>query len=41
VPLIAVLLARLSDEEQFLVRNLPGYDVYRDQARFRLLPGLW
>ena len=38
---VAILIARLSDEERFLLRNLAGYDDYRRRVRFRLLPGLW
>jgi len=41
IPSVAVLVARLSDEEQFLLRNLTGYAAYRDRVRFRLVPGLW
>jgi protein-S-isoprenylcysteine O-methyltransferase Ste14 len=41
IPSMAVLVARLRDEEQFLVRNLPGYDDYRRRVRFRLVPGVW
>jgi protein-S-isoprenylcysteine O-methyltransferase Ste14 len=36
-----VLVARLRDEEQFLMRNLAGYADYRRRVRFRLLPGVW
>jgi protein-S-isoprenylcysteine O-methyltransferase Ste14 len=38
---VAVLVARLRDEEQFLLRNLSGYDDYCRRVRFRLVPGLW
>ena len=38
---LAVLAARLLDEERHLVRHLPGYDDYRRRARWRLLPGVW
>jgi protein-S-isoprenylcysteine O-methyltransferase Ste14 len=41
LPMVAVLVARLGAEEQFLLRNLPGYGDYRDRVRFRLVPGLW
>ena len=41
LPLIAVLIARLDHEEQFLMRNLSGYSDYRKQVRMRLIPGLW
>jgi protein-S-isoprenylcysteine O-methyltransferase Ste14 len=36
-----VLVARLLDEERYLVRHLPGYDDYRREVRWRLLPGVW
>jgi protein-S-isoprenylcysteine O-methyltransferase Ste14 len=41
IPSVAVLVARLRDEEQFLMRNLPGYDDYCRRVQFRLVPGLW
>jgi len=41
LPMLAILVARLKNEEQFLMRNLPGYREYRERVRFRLVPGLW
>jgi protein-S-isoprenylcysteine O-methyltransferase Ste14 len=41
IPLVAMLAWRLSDEEQFLLRDLPGYAAYREHVRYRLLPGIW
>jgi protein-S-isoprenylcysteine O-methyltransferase Ste14 len=41
VPLVAGLIARLRDEEAYLVRNLPGYEGYRNGVRWRLVPGVW
>ena len=35
------LIWRLIDEERFLVRNLPGYEEYRERVRYRLLPFVW
>jgi protein-S-isoprenylcysteine O-methyltransferase Ste14 len=35
------LIWRLSDEERFLARNLPGYAEYQDKVRFRLIPLVW
>jgi protein-S-isoprenylcysteine O-methyltransferase Ste14 len=35
------LIWRLVDEEAFLVKNLPGYAEYRENMRFRLMPGVW
>jgi protein-S-isoprenylcysteine O-methyltransferase Ste14 len=32
---------RLLDEEKLLVRDLPGYDAYRRQTRYRLIPRVW
>jgi protein-S-isoprenylcysteine O-methyltransferase Ste14 len=39
--LTAGLLARLKNEEDYLARNLSGYDTYRSRVRSRLIPGLW
>lgn len=41
IPLTAVLAWRLTDEERFLIRNLPGYAAYRERVRYRLIPLLW
>ena len=41
VPLYAVIVARLLDEERVLVRELPGYDAYRARVRHRLVPRGW
>lgn len=38
---IPVVAWRLLDEEQFLIKNLPGYAAYRSQTRWRLLPGVF
>ncbi len=40
-PVIGGLIARLLDEEKYLVRNLAGYAEYRNEIRWRLLPGIW
>jgi protein-S-isoprenylcysteine O-methyltransferase Ste14 len=32
---------RLVDEENFLVRNLPGYSQYRNNVKYRLIPFIW
>jgi len=40
-PLVALLAARLLDEERVLLANLPGYPAYCRKVRFHLLPGLW
>jgi protein-S-isoprenylcysteine O-methyltransferase Ste14 len=39
--LAAGLVARLLHEERYLISNLPGYDLYRSQVRWRLVPGVW
>jgi protein-S-isoprenylcysteine O-methyltransferase Ste14 len=39
--LVAVIVARLLDEERFLSKNLPGYDEYRRTVRYRLVPHVW
>lgn len=36
-----VLVGRILDEEALLVRELPGYDAYRRQTRYRLIPRIW
>ena len=41
VPMTAVLVWRLLDEEVFLARNLPGYVEYKEIVRYRLAPFIW
>jgi protein-S-isoprenylcysteine O-methyltransferase Ste14 len=41
LPLIGALVARLRNEELFLLRHLPGYEAYRQTVSSRLVPGLW
>ena len=41
VPMTAILIVRLLDEEKYLVRNLPGYEAYCAKVRYRLVPGVW
>ena len=38
---IPVFVLRIGDEEQVLVRDLPGYDEYRRKVRWRLVPLIW
>jgi protein-S-isoprenylcysteine O-methyltransferase Ste14 len=38
---IAVLAVRIIFEEQFLRRELAGYDSYTQKVRYRLVPHLW
>jgi protein-S-isoprenylcysteine O-methyltransferase Ste14 len=41
IPLIAVIVARLLAEEQFLSANLRGYEAYQRQVSYRLVPYVW
>jgi protein-S-isoprenylcysteine O-methyltransferase Ste14 len=41
VLLSGTMVVRLLDEERYLSANLPGYDDYRRQVRYRLIPYLW
>lgn len=38
IPLFA---ARILNEEQLLVRELPGYAEYKHKVKYRLIPGIW
>ena len=37
----ALILFRAAREDQFLLRNLPGYADYIEGAPYRLIPGVW
>lgn len=41
IPVIAVIVTRLLDEEKFLASRLPGYDDYRRKVPHRLVPWIW
>ncbi|HEX9050605.1 MAG TPA: isoprenylcysteine carboxylmethyltransferase family protein [Anaeromyxobacter sp.] len=41
LPFVAVLIARLLDEERLLSDELAGYRDYCRQVRFRLIPHVW
>lgn len=41
VLIIPILVARILNEEQVLLRDLPGYAEYRQKVKYRLLPGVW
>jgi protein-S-isoprenylcysteine O-methyltransferase Ste14 len=41
VPLAAVIVWRLLDEERVLAAELPGYTEYCRRVRHRLIPGVW
>jgi protein-S-isoprenylcysteine O-methyltransferase Ste14 len=36
-----LMLLRLTLEERFLQRELPGYSEYAQRVRYRLVPGIW
>ena len=36
-----LLLLRTAAEDRVLQRELPGYDLYARQTKYRLIPGLW
>ena len=38
---IAILVARILNEEKVLARDLPGYMEYTHKVRYRLVPGVW
>lgn len=41
VPMLAAIVWRLLDEENFLVGKLPGYAEYCDRVKYRLVPWIW
>lgn len=41
IPITALLVLRLSNEEAFLTKQLPGYAEYCVKVRWRLVPGLY
>ena len=41
VPMMAAVIWRLFDEEQFLAGGLPGYAEYQCAVRWRLVPGIF
>jgi protein-S-isoprenylcysteine O-methyltransferase Ste14 len=41
VPLLVMIVFRIRNEEQVLLRDLPGYGEYRGKVRYRLVPGVW
>lgn len=40
-PFTLILIWRLLDEEKFLSENLPGYNEYCQEVRYRLIPLFW
>lgn len=41
IPLVAVIVWRLLDEERVLRASLPGYAAYCSRTRYRLIRGVW
>ena len=41
LPMIAILVARIRNEEQLLMKELEGYRDYMQITRYRLIPGVW
>jgi protein-S-isoprenylcysteine O-methyltransferase Ste14 len=41
IPMIIVIVARLLEEEKFLVKNLAGYADYCNKVKYRLIPLVW
>jgi protein-S-isoprenylcysteine O-methyltransferase Ste14 len=41
VPMTLVIVRRVRDEEELLIRELAGYREYRDRVRYRLVPFVW
>jgi protein-S-isoprenylcysteine O-methyltransferase Ste14 len=39
--IIPLLAARIHNEEEVLLRELPGYAEYRQKVKYRILPGIW
>ena len=36
-----IIARRIRNEEEVLLRDLPGYAAYRRKVRWRLVPGIW
>ena len=41
IPITAVIIWRLLDEERFLTKNLPDYAGYKAKVKYRLVPFVW
>jgi protein-S-isoprenylcysteine O-methyltransferase Ste14 len=39
--MVAILVPRTLNEEDVLIRDLPGYEQYKSDVRWRLIPGIW
>ena len=38
---LAIIIVRLKDEEDLLSRELPGYEEYKKNVKYRLIPFIW
>jgi len=41
IAVTGAIVVRLVDEERYLMVNLPGYDAYCREVRYRLIPSVW
>ncbi len=42
IPFLAVMMVfRIRDEEQMLLKDLPGYAEYMQNTKYRIFPGIW
>jgi len=41
LPLVVLIIFRILNEEQVLLRDLKGYKEYMQKTRYRLVPGIW
>ena len=41
LPYPFLIAKRLLNEEAFLVKELPGYQAYKQKVKYRLIPGIW
>ena len=37
----AIIIVRLTDEEELLTRELPGYAEYKQKVKYRIIPFIW
>ncbi len=40
-PILLAIAVRLTEEEKFLAKTLPGYGEYRQKVKYRLIPYIW
>ncbi len=41
IPLLAIIIFRIFNEEQVLAKELPGYIEYMEKVKYRLIPFVW